>query len=152
MATGGNKFKTPKEKAEALNRFFVSVFTKEDVENIPEPPSYNVEELLTTINITPEIVLGKLKGLNPNKTPGHDQWHPYFLREIAEDICVPISILLNKSVKEGAHTSWLKAVITAIYKKGMKSDPGNYRPVSMTSVISKIMESIIRDAIVESDD
>ena len=31
----------------------------------------------------------------------------------------------------------------------MKSDPGNYRPVSMTSVISKVMESIIRDAIVE---
>ena len=149
LTTGGNKYTTPKEKAEALNKFFVSVFTKEDVENIPESPSYNVGEVLTTLNITPEIVLRKLKGLNPNKTPGHDRWHPYFLREIADDICVPLSILFNKSLKEGAHSSWLKAVITAIYKKGVKSDPGNYRPVSMTSVISKIMESIIRDAIVE---
>ena len=38
--------------------------------------------------------------------------------------------------------------MTAIYKKGKKTDPGNYRPVSLTSVISKIMESIVRDAIV----
>ena len=105
-------------------------------------------EVLTTINITPDIVLEKLKGLNPNKTPGYDNLHPYFLREIAEDICVPLSILLNKSLKEGAHTSWLKSVITAIHKKGIKNDPGNYRPVSITSVISKVMESIIRDAIV----
>ena len=149
LMTNGKKCVTPIEKAEALNKFFVSVFTKEDVENIPEPPQYNIGEVLTTINITPEIVLGKLIRLNPNKTPGHDQWHPYFLRELAEEISIPLSILLNKSLKEGAHASWLKAVITAIYKKGMKSDPGNYRPVSMTSVISKIMESIIRDAIVE---
>ena len=149
LLSDGKKCSIPEEKAEALNEFFVSVFTKEDVENMPQPPSYNVTETLTSINITPEIVLEKLKGLNPNKTPGHDQWHPYFLREIAEEICEPLSILLNKSLKEGAHSSWLKAVITALHKKGMKSDPGNYRPVSMTSVISKIMESIVRDAIVD---
>ena len=98
--TNGKKCVTPIEKTEALNKFFVSVFTKEDVENIPEPPQYNVGEVLTTINITPEIVLGKLKTLNPNKTPGHNQWHPYFLRELAEDLCIPLSILLNKSLKE----------------------------------------------------
>ena len=148
LTRNGEKCITPKEKAEALNNFFVSVFTKEDIEHIPEISSYNVGEVLTTINITPDIVLEKLKGLNPNKTPGYDNLHPYFLREIAEDICVPLSILLNKSLKEGAHTSWLKSVITAIHKKGIKNDPGNYRPVSITSVISKVMESIIRDAIV----
>ena len=139
----------PRKAKLKLSTNSLQASSQKKTENIPEAPSYNVGELLTTINITPEMVLGKLKGLNPNKTPGHDQWHPYFLREIAEDICLPLSILLNKSLKEVAHTSWLKAVITAIYKKGMKSDPGNYRPVSMTSVISKIMESIIRDAIVE---
>ena len=52
-------------------------------------------------------------------------------------------------MKEGAHESWKKAIIAAIYKKGKKSDPGNYRPVSLTSVISKVMESIVRDAMVE---
>ena len=49
---------------------------------------------------------------------------------------------------EGAHKSWLKAVITPIFKKGLKSNPGNYRPVSFTLVISKVIESIVRDEIV----
>ena len=71
------------------------------------------------------------------------------MRELANDIATPLSILYKKSLNEGAHNKWLKAVITPIYKKGLKSDPGNYRPVSITSVISKIMESIVRDAIVE---
>ena len=87
--------------------------------------------------------------MKPNKSPGHDKWHPYFLREIADAICIPLSILFQKSLKEGAHDSWKKAIIAAIYKKGKKSDPGNYRPVSLTSVISKVMESILRDAMVD---
>ena len=69
------------------------------------------------------------------------------LKELAESICIPLSILFNKSLKEGAHESWMKAIITPIFKKGARSDPGNYRPVSITSVISKVMESIVRDAI-----
>ena len=56
----------------------------------------------------------KLKVLNPNKSPGHDKWHPYFLSELTDIICVPLSILFNKSLKEGEHKSWTKAVITAI--------------------------------------
>ena len=76
-----------------------------------------------------------------------DKWHPYFLKELSETICTPLSILFTKSLKEGAHESWRKAVITAIYKKGMKSLTENYRPISITSVVSKLMESIVRDTI-----
>ena len=91
------------------------------------------------------MVCKKLKKLSPEKSPGHDNWHPYFLREIADVFCIPLSFLFNKSLKEGAHEKWLKAIITAIYKKGARSDPGNYRPISLTSVISKVMESPIRN-------
>ena len=93
----------------------------------------------------PNLVRTKLINLNPYKSPGH--WHPYFLRELTDVISVPLSILFNKSLKEGAHRSWRKAIIAAIYKKGDRSNPGNYRPVSLTSVIAKIMESIIREKI-----
>lgn len=40
---------------------------------------------------------------------------------------------------------WKRANVTPIFKKGAKSDPGNYRPVSLTSVSCKILESIIKD-------
>ena len=105
-------------------------------------------ETLSTAGMTPEIVWKKLIYLNPNKSPGPNKWHPHFLRELADVICIPLAILFNKSLKEDVHKTWLKAFITAIYKKGLKSTLENYRPVSLTSVISKIMESIIWDAIV----
>lgn len=145
----GSVATTAPEKAETLNNFFASVFTVEDLNNMPSAPSHLVNEFLYSILITPDLVKKKLEALSPNKSPGPDIWHPYFLREIADTICIPLSILYTKSLKEGAHESWKKAIIAAIYKKGKKSDPGNYRPVSLTSVISKIMESIVRDAIVE---
>ena len=44
---------------------------------------------------------------------------------------------------------WKIENVTLIFKKGSKGDPGNYRPVSLTSVCCKMMESIIRDAITE---
>ena len=144
----GTTATTAADKAETLNKFFASVFTLENLQTMPEAPMYNVETVLRTIDITTEIVKEKLDGLNPNKSPGHDKWHPYFLRELSEVLSEPLAILFDKSLKEGAHESWRKAIVTAIFKKGKKTDPGNYRPVSLTSVISKILESIIRDAIV----
>ena len=117
----GTKEKTAKEKAGALNKFFISVFTLEDNVNMPKPKESNVAETLSTINITPEMVREKLRNLNPDKSPGDDRWHPYFLKELADVICVPLTILFNKSLNEGAHTSWLKAVITPIYKKGQRN-------------------------------
>ena len=141
----GTNAKTAQEKADTLNEFFVSVFTREDKENIQIPTNRQIEESLETIQITPDLVCKKLKRLSPEKSPGHDNWHPYFLREIADVFGITLSFLFNKSLKEGAHESWLKAIMTAIYKKGARSDPGNYRPISLTSVISKVMESLIRD-------
>ena len=102
------------------------------------------------MHIKPEIVCKKLKELNPNKSPGYDKCHPQLLKELADEICSPLATLYDKSLNECAHDIWRKAVITPIYKKDQRSDPGNYRPVSITSVISKIMESIIKDAIVEN--
>ena len=144
----GTTAKSAKDKAEALNDFFSSVFTVEDIENLPAKPPTICDEVIYSTVITPSIVKEKLEALNPNKSPGHDKWHPFFLRSIAEAICIPLSILYRKSLKEGAHESWKKAIIAAIFKKGKKTDPGNYRPVSLTSVISKMMESIVRDALV----
>ena len=137
----GSKSSTAQEKADTLNEFFASVFTEEGTSNIPAPKNCRINDSLTSIEFTPNLVRTKLINLNPYKSPGHDNWHPYFLRELTDVISVPLSILFNKSLKEGAHRSWREAIIEAIYKKGDRSNPGNYRPVSLTSVIAKIMES-----------
>ena len=65
-----------------------------------------------------------------------------------DELKVPLTYLFKLSLKEGKLPSdWKHAEVTAIFKKGIKTDPGNYRPVSLTSIICKILESFIRDAI-----
>ena len=146
----GSKAITAAEKAETLNRFFSSVFTEENLDNIPDDHRDFIGEFLDTFIISPEMVLKKLTELNPNKTPGPDGWHPFLLKQLAVQLALPLSILFQQSMSEGIlPTDWLNACITAIHKKGDKSLPGNYRPVSMTSIICKIMESLVRDQLVE---
>jgi hypothetical protein len=55
-------------------------------------------------------------------------------------------MIFRKSMKEGTvPEDWREANVTPIFKKGKKSCPGNYRPVSLTSICSKLMESVVRD-------
>ena len=137
------------EKAEVLNKFFGSVFTDEDMESIPDDDVPYLGDYLNTFVITTEAVLKKLQALNPGKSPGLDGWHPMILKSLAEELALPLSILFQKSLNEGILPSeWLKACVTAIFKKGDKSYPGNYRPISITSILCKIMESLVRDELV----
>ena len=77
------------------------------------------------------MVMGKLKSLNPGKYTGPDGMHP-FLLSLADVICTPLTIILNKSLQEGVvPTQWLEACIPSIHTKGLKSKVGNYRPVSI---------------------
>ena len=71
-----------------------------------------------------------------------------FLKELATPLSFPICMLLNKCFEHGKlPIDWKNSIITCIYKKGDKSDPGNYRPISLTCILSKIAESYIKDYI-----
>ena len=68
----------------------------------------------------------------------------------ADILSAPLAVLYSKSLYEGVVPSdWKLANVTPIFKKGSKSNPSNYRPVSLTSVPSKIIESLIRDCMIE---
>ncbi|KAI8505108.1 hypothetical protein Bbelb_172170 [Branchiostoma belcheri] len=138
------------EKAEVLNKFFVSTFTKENTQSIPEPTQRMYEEDLNNINISVEDVCRRLKNLNPNKSPGPDNIHPRVLKEMAEVLATPLQIIFTKSLEEGKlPREWKIGHITPIFKKGSKKSPSNYRPVSLTSVTGKVLEGIVRDQIVD---
>lgn len=69
---------------------------------------------------------------------------------MTEEIFVPLKILFNSSLNEGVvPEDWCTTNITPIFTKGNKSDPGNYSPVSLISVFSKLMETVLRKAITE---
>ena len=137
------------EKAEILNDFFASVFTVEGNSEMPEfEQKVKDNEHLSFVDIKAEKVLKQLKTLNSSKSCGPDQCHPYFLKECAEEIYIPLTEIFRKSLRSGeVPEDWRRANITCIFKKGNKQDPGNYRPVSLTSVICKLLESNIREEI-----
>ena len=141
----GSKIITSDEgKATLFNSFFKSVFTKEkstlpDFEPVCEA---NISEVV----FSEERVKKKLLNLNPYKAPGADNLHPRILKDLSVSLSLPLSILYTESFKQQKlPQDWKDAVITPLYKKDEKCLASNYRPISLTSIICKIMESIIKD-------
>ena len=144
----GNMTTSEAEKAEVLSKFFGEVFTREDLANVPYVTREGHITVTSTVKIT-EDVFETLSALKPNKSPGPDGIHPKVLRELADVIATPLNIIYNKSLSTGKiPESWKKANITPIYKKGNRHLPSNYRPISLTPVASKVMETLIRNALV----
>ena len=138
------------EKAKVLNEFFSSVFTQEPDKDLPE---FNLEGMIpevSTVEISETQVKKALLNLKPAKSPGPDGIHPRYLRELASELAYPLKILFDLCIKKGKIPSpWKIAEVRPIFKKGSKSEPGNYRPVSLTSVICKVFETFIRDKLSE---
>ncbi|KFP01033.1 RNA-directed DNA polymerase from mobile element jockey, partial [Calypte anna] len=89
-------------------------------------------------------VRDQLSNLDIHKSMGPDGMHPRVLRELAEVIARPLSIIFSKSWVTGeVPEDWRIANVTPVYKKGKKEDPGNYRPVSLTSIPGKVMEQLV---------
>jgi len=100
-------------------------------------------------NISDEMVLKTLRKLKISKSSGPDGLHPRFLRELASSLCIPIAIIFRTSLETmEVPVEWKQARISAIFKKGSKKLASNYRPVSLTSIVCKSMEHIIRDKLV----
>ena len=92
-----------------------------------------------------------LARLGENKAPGTDGMGSSFVKNLVGGIETPLVLLFQRSLETGqVPEQWKEASVTAIYKrKGKRCDPGNYRPVGLTSQVGKLFERIIRDYLVK---
>ena len=142
--------KDDKSKADLFQEYFGGVYTKETDNDMPHFDERQYEEALTRINITEDMINKKIKKIKVNKSPGPDKIHPRVLHEIAHVICIPLQIIFQTSIDtRKLPDEWKHAQVTAIFKKGSKIRAQNYRPVSLTCIICKILESIVRDHIID---
>ena len=139
-----------KGKADELNKFFKSVFTEEDLSNMPAVDSREDIQSLKDIFFCEDDIRKLLKKLDKNKSMGPDEISPKLLLLIADSLVKPSYLIFRKSLDEGVLSQdWKEANITPIYKnKGSKHHTTNYRPVSLTSIIGKLMEKIVCKGII----
>ena len=111
--------------------------------------------------VAAEVVASKINNMKENKSPGVDGISTKILKETVEQISSPLAHVFNMSLQEGivplewkeanimregiVPLEWKEANIIPLFKKGSRNKSVNYSPVSLTSVICKLLETIIRD-------
>ena len=89
-----------------------------------------------------------IDGTRENAAPGPDGFPPILMKFLREEIAKPLTILFQKSIDDSQiPDEWREANITVIHKKGSRAKPGNYRGVSPTSVIGKLLERMMKNEI-----
>ena len=147
LKENGKVITEDREMAEILNKFFPSVFSKEDQQSVPEQQR-ETDESLGEIKITERGILDKIMNLKETSAPGPDGICPKLLKNAASALTLPLKLIYEKSLLTGqVPGDWKHATVTPIFKKGTKGNASNYRPVSLTSIPCKILESIINDHI-----
>ena len=150
LKEGNQIIKDNGEIAKILNKYFASVFTSNVNTAQPDLPTLNDVPVLSNFTVTKKTVIEKIKGLKNTSSCGPDDLSNLVLKTFVNELAEPLAVIFNKSVSESSvPEDWRLGNITPIFKKGSKGSPANYRPVSLTSIPCKILESIIKDQVVE---
>ena len=138
------------ETASFLNTYFASVFTDDaNIINLDDS-EFKPPALLNNCEIEETQILEALMDLKVDKSAGPDGILPRVLSESKYLITKPLKLLFDKSLNTGkVPRDWKDATVVPIYKKGKRDLAENYRPVSLTCVVSKIMEKLIKQAIMD---
>ncbi|CAM4531595.1 unnamed protein product [Caretta caretta] len=146
---GGNLVTEDVEKANVFNAAFASVFTNK-VSSQTAALGNTAWGIGGQPSVEKEVVRDYLEKLDVHKSMGPDALHLRVLKELVAVIAEPLAIIFENSWRSGeVPDNWKKANVVPIFKKGKKEDPGNYRPVSLTSVPGKIMEQVLKESILK---
>ena len=138
-----NKAHKNQAKANVLNCHFSSVFTHDEETTLPDmhPSPY---PSLPDIDINIAGVTNLLKEVDLYKATGPDCIPAKLLKEMAEELSPSLTLIFTASLQQGKiPQDWKKALVTPIFKKGDQTNPTNYRPMSLNSICSKLLEHII---------
>ena len=143
----GSTYTDSKDKANVLADYFSSVFTPNNTSILPDVNDSPLPSI-SPISVHVEGVAQLLTNIQSQKASGPDNLPARFLKEVANEIAPVLTVIFQASLDQGSLPSiWKTAAIVPIFKKGNKTEPNNYRPVSLTCICSKILEHIVYSAI-----
>ena len=120
------------------------MFTVEKETDIPLLDTFLGDKLLN-FEVDTDIIKSKLSTLKADKAAGVDDMSPCILKAVSEEIALPVAMIFRKSLDTGCvPRDWRSANVTPLFKKGSRHEASNYRAVSLSSQICKVVESVFR--------
>ena len=152
----GQRVEKPAEIAEAFNRHFTSIGPKlaENIEtkDCDDPLKYlpseglPVETSFEFQRVDPKIIENEINKLKCSKAAGHDKIPVKLVKDAADILSKPLAGIFNSFLESGVFPNiWKIARVTSVFKAGSTTDLNNYRPISILSVFSKLIEKIAHD-------
>jgi hypothetical protein len=137
------------DKAECFNGFFSSVFVA-DNNKMPNVEVKAPSNSIVDVSFAYDDVIRAIHSIKAKKSVGLDGLSSVFLKGLAAGIAFPLMLIFSQSFQSGQLPDvWKTAIVTPIHKKGLVCDINNYRPISLTSVCCKLMESIIKKQVLD---
>ena len=144
------------QKADLLNKHFFSVFSQQISMKLSTLCKYftnlspRQENDMPEIQVTERGVFKLLQALNISKAAGPDGIRPRVLKELSSELAPIFTLLFQASIhQQSLPDIWKHANVNTIYKKGDKTNPSNYRPVSLTCILCKLLEHIICSSLMQ---
>ena len=149
LKSEGQTFTTAEEKAECFASFFSEKSTITEAENSKAIPhlSQRTTSKCNKVVFWPKQVKKQFQKLDVNKASGPDGILALVLRNAAAELASPIARLFQLCFNKGhMPAQWKVADVIPCHKMGVKHSPSNYRPISLLSVLSKVMDRLINKA------
>ena len=139
---------TDADKADLFNSYFHSVYSP--ASTCHTPPDIFVSPNITEVQISIHDTFKVLTELDPSKSMGTDGIGPALLKHCATPLCTPLCHLFSVSLHTARIPSdWKVHKITPVFKSGNKNSVQNYRPISLLSSVSKVLEKLIYDKVLD---
>ena len=150
IKVNGKEIRDPKDIVDKFNQYFTkigkSLASKFETSNenyktyLGEKSNISMYMTKTSTNEISNLI----SNLDNKKSPGHDGFSGKFIKLCSPFISELLANIINMSISKGVYPDSLKiARVSPIFKKGVKSDPNNYRPISVLSLINKVFEKVL---------
>ena len=148
MTLGSQEAPSAASKAELFNKYFHSVLSRSS--DFPLRSISDFDGTASDIRLDPMETLRALESLDQSKAMGSDAISPKVLKHCALAIFGPVTHLFQLSLNQGyLPLEWKSHLITPVFKSGDRSLVNNYRPISLLCIISKVLERLIYNHIID---
>ena len=137
-----------REKAELLAEYFAAKIAIKDPRRPPPHLEQEAPQMVTAVERMREKVVCLLRGVNNRKATGPDNVNPRTLKHCASELAGPFMQVFTTRLEENSWPSmWKEAQVVPVHKRSGRMESGNYKLISLLSVVGKVFERVVANEV-----